>query len=280
MVSVTLTTDWGTDGIYASAFKACVLRAVPGVQLIDVTHQIPPLDPFKAAHALKYTYHFFAPKTIHVISVGGDVGEKNTLNEREFICFEYNKQFFIGPNNGIWEMMFNEVPQDVYLLKKSNDQNQFFAFPELDVYMQAITAISLDKELQSIGEKVPCKLGRMVSLPVRHTDSIIGIIQYFDNYGNVITNISKEIFEECAKGREFRIMIGSQKTNYVTDYIAKDYSEGDSSKILALFSFNGFLEICIPDGMLSKHLSIAKQTNVLVQFYNEGEVRDELFTLI
>lgn len=279
MITVTLTTDWGTDGIYSGAFKGRLVQRIPGVQLVDVTHQVHPLNPIKAVYALKHAYEFFAKKTIHIVGVGGVVGIHSDV-QREFICFQYNHHYFIGPNNGMWEMLFGEVPSEVFVLEKSSAASQFHSFPELDIYIEAISKLALGNEPKHIGTKSTCKLGRLVALPVRKENALLGVFQYFDVYGNGITNISKDEFYELAQDRPFRIMVGSERSQFITDFIADDYSQGDSSKILALFSFTGFLEICVPQSELTKFLHIDKNTKVLVRFFDKGEDPDEEFKLL
>ena len=275
MITVTLTTDWGTDGLYGGAFKGKLVQRIPGVQLIDITHTVPPLNPIYAVYALQNAYTFFAKKTIHIVGVGGIIGSNTDTSKREYICFQHNYHYFIGPNNGMWEMMFGEIPSDVFLLDAQQLSEQFVAFPELDIYIDAIAKLALGNEPKHLGPKTQCNLGRLVPLPARKANQLLGVFQYFDVYGNGITNITKQEFYDTAKGREFVIMVGTERNEFVVDFIAKDYSEGDSSKILALFSYTGFLEICVPFSKLTNFLHIDKNTKILVNFFDEDEAGNQ-----
>lgn len=268
MITVTLTTDWGADGIYAGAFKGRLVSRVPGVQLVDITHQVDVLNPLKAVFALQHAYQYFMKKTIHVIGVGGNLINHSVQEPRDFICFQYNHHYFIGPNNGIWEMLFGEIPKEVFLLEKTNIAKKFNSFPEMEIYIEAIGKLGMGMEPKHLGEQVECKLGRRIGLPVRKSNQLLGEFLYFDVYGNGITNITQHEFYETCKDRPFSIIVGMQRSQYTTDFIAQDYSEGDTSKIIALFSFTGFLEISIPDGMLTKFLHIEKNTKILIQFFD------------
>lgn len=271
MITVTLTTDWGNDGLYGGAFKGKLVQRIPGVQLVDITHVVPPLNPMYAVYALQNAYMFFSKKTIHVVGVGGIIGTDADFTKPEYICFQYNHHYFIGPNNGMWEMMFGDIPSEVYLLNTTQMPDQYASFPELDIYIEAISKLALGNEPKHLGEKIQCKLGRQISLPARKANQLLGVFQYFDVYGNGITNISKHEFFDAAKGRKFIIMVGSEREEFMTDFIAQDYSEGDSSKILALFSYTGYLEISVPSSKLTNFLHIDKNTKILVSFFNEGE---------
>ncbi len=275
MITVTLTTDWGTDGIYTGAFKGRLVQRIPGVQMVDVTHNADSLNPIKIVYALKNCYGFFAKKTIHVVGVGGVIGTDAKQTQREFICFEYNHHYFIGPNNGMWETMFGEIPTEVFKLEKTPAAEKFNSFPELEVYIEAISKLALGMQPKHVGEKTDCAYGRRIGLPARKYNELIGAFQYMDSYSNGITNITKEEFYDAAKGRNFKICVGSERIEFVTDFIAQDYTDGDGTKIIALFSFTGFLEICVPQTKLSKFLHIDKNTKILVRFFEDGEEEEK-----
>lgn len=277
MITVTLTTDWGADGLYTGAFKGKLVSRVPGVQLVDITHQVDVLNPLKAVFALQHAYQYFMKKTIHIVGVGGKISQGSDLEVPEYICFQYNHHYFIGPNNGIWEALFGEVPKEVFALERSPLSKKYFAFPELEIFIDAVGKLAMGMEPKHLGELVPCKLGRRIGLPVKKQNQLLGEFLYFDVYGNGITNISKDEFYQVCNNRPFSIMVGMQRQQYITDVIADDYNEGDSSRIVALFSFTGYLEIAVPQKQLTQFVHIDKNTKILVQFYDslEDKERDE-----
>ena len=69
MQTVSITTDWGTSGLYAGLFKAKLVQRVPDVQIVEISHAIEPYKVADAVFALKNAYPYFAPKAIHIISV-------------------------------------------------------------------------------------------------------------------------------------------------------------------------------------------------------------------
>lgn len=274
MVTVTLTTDWGADGFYTGAFKGRLVSRVPGVQMVDITHQVDALSPMKAVFALQHAYQYFMKKSIHIVGVGGKMNNNSNLEQPEYICFQYNHHYFIGPNNGIWETLFGEIPSEVFLLERTPISKKFLAFPELEIFIDAIGKLAMGMEPKHLGNPIPCIMGRKISMPVRKTNQLLGEFIYFDVYGNGITNITKQEFLEMQKDRPFSIMVGMQRPQYITDIINEDYSEGDSSKIIALFSFTGYLEIAVPQFQLTKFLHIEKNTKILVQFFDSIEDKE------
>ena len=81
---------------------------------------------------------------------------------------------------------------------------------------------------------------------------IVGQVIYIDNYGNVVSNISKSLFKEIGGDRPFEIRAGRFKTRKlfthysdVVNYsIPKENRQFDGSDI-ALFNTSNFLEIAL-----------------------------------
>ena len=83
-------------------------------------------------------------------------------------------------------------------------------------------------------------------------DQILGAVIYVDNYGNVITNITRKFFNEVGKSRPFTIFARNVKFRKVYETysdaidfsMSKDRREEDGKKI-ALFNDADHLELAI-----------------------------------
>ena len=75
---ITLTTDFGTRDTYVGSMKGVILGINPNVEVVDLTHAVPPQDIYEAAFSI-YTAHNYFPKgTIHVIVVDPGGRERST----------------------------------------------------------------------------------------------------------------------------------------------------------------------------------------------------------
>ena len=81
---------------------------------------------------------------------------------------------------------------------------------------------------------------------------ITGKVIYIDNYENVITNISEELFQEIGQGRSFTIQVRNNKIKQVVrsyaEVIRFDIDKNkrmEGGKELALFNSLGLLELAI-----------------------------------
>ena len=66
MPIITLTTDLGLIDHYVSTVKA-IMRQLPDVKIVDITHQVPPFDLRHAAFVLRNSYNEFPKGSIHII---------------------------------------------------------------------------------------------------------------------------------------------------------------------------------------------------------------------
>ncbi|HEU5459805.1 MAG TPA: SAM-dependent chlorinase/fluorinase [Pyrinomonadaceae bacterium] len=102
---ITLLTDFGTVDYFVGAVKGAILSVNPRVVIVDITHEIPPQDVEAAAFTLLASYQTFPLGTIHVAVVDPGVG-----SARRPIVVRAGKQFFVGPDNGIFTYIYDREP--------------------------------------------------------------------------------------------------------------------------------------------------------------------------
>ena len=69
MPIITLTSDWGYRDPYLGAVKGALLRQIPGVVIVDISHDIPKYHIRQAAFIIRNYYRDFPEGTIHIIGV-------------------------------------------------------------------------------------------------------------------------------------------------------------------------------------------------------------------
>src|SRR5690242_20410934 len=93
---VTLITDFGTVDGYVGEMKGVLLSAAPEVQIVDITHDIPPQDVERARLTLARVWRRFPPGTIHLVVVDPGVG-----SSRDAIAVSSEGYYLVGPDNGV-----------------------------------------------------------------------------------------------------------------------------------------------------------------------------------
>ena len=94
----------------------------------------------------------------------------------------------------------------------------------------------------------------------------MGSVIYIDSYHNVITNISKELFEKERKESKFTIYVDSN--HYTIDKINERYNETQIGELLALFNSSGLLEIAINKGQVSTLLNLKINSHIRIKFHD------------
>lgn len=256
MQIVSFTTDFGLSDFYVASLKGSILKRSSDVQIIDVSHQIKPFDIVQAAFYLFNVYEDFPRGTIHVAIVQNK-GEKLS----DLIIVEHDGHFFIGPNNGLFSLIFSTLnANQVYNLKPLEDQSTRFN----DLISHAIACIKNELSLPDFC--IPCenfesKIGFQA---VTTNDNIRATIIHCDHFGNLIVNLQKDKFEQYRKGRNYRLFYKS-KDPIVT--ISEHYSKVQLGEVMAFFNGSDFLEIAINMGNASKMLGLEKNDTIQIDFY-------------
>ena len=166
---------------------------------------------------------------------------------------KFDDNYFIGADNGIFSMIIGDFKADS-MVEINIHKNYNNTITANDVFVKIATHISRDGKLEVIGKKIDLIKEIKDIKPVVSNDNnqIIGSVIYIDNYGNVVTNITQNIFDKIAKSRPFTIYARNVKfdkifNNYsdAIDYsVPKDKREEDGKKI-ALFNNLGYLQLSI-----------------------------------
>ena len=248
MSIITLTTDYGNKDYSVSELKAKIYNEITDVRIVDISHNISPFNLTEAAYIIKSAYRHFPKGSIHIIGIESDLTPENA-----HIAMEFDDNYFIGADNGVFSMIIGDFKADS-MVEINIHKNYNNTITANDVFVKIATHISRDGKLEVIGKKIDSIKEIKDIKPVVSSDNnqIIGSVIYIDNYGNVVTNITQNIFDKIAKSRPFTIYARNVKfdkifNNYsdAIDYsVPKDKREEDGKKI-ALFNNLGYLELSI-----------------------------------
>ncbi|MFI8378150.1 S-adenosyl-l-methionine hydroxide adenosyltransferase family protein [Leeuwenhoekiella sp. NPDC079379] len=248
MPIITLTTDFGLKDHFAGAVKGAIYTEMADAKIVDISHNISPFHITEAAYIIQNAYRNFPEGTIHIIGI-----DSEQTPENKHIAVKLDGHFFICANNGIMSMITRTIVPEELVEINIHDRIKT-NFTELDVFVQVACHIARGGTLGVIGK--PIKEIRAITglMPVINNEQkqIIGNVIYVDNYGNVITNITRRLFDEVGKSRAFTIQarrahfkkIYDKYSDAINFDIEKTKREEDGKKI-ALFNSSGYLELAI-----------------------------------
>jgi S-adenosylmethionine hydrolase len=264
MPVITLTTEWKPEDIYHGIIKGKLCDMCPGTTIIDNACNIPAFNIAHASFVIRNTYNNYPKGTIHIICVHSEA-----VKGQDYLIVKAKGHYFIGTDNGIFNLILNSDPDEVVKIdhKESSDELQIFAKAASEL-VSGKKPSELGKSLKNISERIPLRA-------TIDKDVIIGSIIFIDSYGNAISNITKEVFFRVFEGKEYRILIQSNK-NY-TDNILEKYSDVPVGEMLARFNSLDLLEIAINGANVSELLSLNIGSVVRIDNANKGASPHRLF---
>jgi S-adenosylmethionine hydrolase len=257
MPIITLTSDWGLKDHYAASVKGAIYKLHPEAKIVDICHDVPSFDLNQAAFIIRNTYRNFPEGTIHIIGIRSEASI-----ETPHTMVVHKGQYFIGADNGIFSLIFDETPEAIYELDVIQDSD-YFTFSSRDVFVKVACHIADGKPIEELGHSRVDLRRKMSFNPVIDGELIKGKVIYVDNYENVFTNITEKFFREVVKGRKFAIMFRS--ASYRITQISKSYNDVVEGEMLALFSSSGHLEIAMNQGKASSLLGLKIDQPILVE---------------
>lgn len=261
MPVITLTSDWRSNDYYLASVKGRLLSAEKNLTLVDLNHSITPFNTSEASFILRNSYLHFPEGSIHMVFVNSQPTDRHP-----YVAIAYNRHFFIGTDNGLFNIFIPENEAEVVTLTPE-EKDGFKSFPGLLTFTAAALDLVAGKKLSELGE---VRKEYSSSVPIRPTideDILTGRVIYSDSYGNVITNISRELFNRLSNNRFFQISVQSRR--YIIERIDEDYSSAQEGDLIAIFNLSGLLEIAIINGSASKLLNLNLNSLIRIEFLNK-----------
>ncbi|MBS1490679.1 MAG: SAM-dependent chlorinase/fluorinase [Bacteroidetes bacterium] len=255
MALVTLLTDNGETDHYVASIKARILTINPGINLVDISHQINACDIGHGAFVLKSVFRDFPKGTVHLVGVNA-AGQADTLS----IALHLEDHFFVGADNGLFGLISDKPHQNLININSLNPV--ITTFPEKDIFAPAAAKLASGVAISSLGKPLD-SFKKMISRSVKATKKIInGNVVRIDNYGNLITNITKTDFDFLSKDKTYTIQFSGEKFRRVHT----NYFQAEQGDCFLIFNNLGVLEIGIYKGRANELLGMEYDSSVLITF--------------
>lgn len=247
---ISLTTDFGTTDHYVGVMKGVMLGICPQANLVDITHEIRPFDIGEAAFTVGETYCHFPKGSVHLVVVDPGVG-----TSRRPILVEAAGQFFVGPDNGVFSLVFHREKCKVRALSADKYFSAAISqtFQGRDVFAPAAAHLACHVEPAKFGKPVEDALRSTVLVPTQTSRrSWVGAVLKVDRFGNLITNIHEREFAALLQ-KGFQLTLGFQ----TFDALAPNYAAAPIGEPLLIVGSSGYLEVCANQASAAKILGCA-----------------------
>lgn len=185
---LTLLTDFGTEDYYVAAVKGTVLRLAPGVQIVDVSHQVPPGDVETASFLLSAAFPSFPAGTVHLAVVDPGVGSGRRILAARMPTSPPG--WLLAPDNGLLtpllpraDRVFSVERSDLFL--RSPGQT----FHGRDRFAPVAASLLRGGPGEALGPEIADPVLLAIEPPRREERRILGRVMHVDRYGNLVTDI-------------------------------------------------------------------------------------------
>ena len=249
---ITLTTDFGAGDHYVGVMKGVIACINPSAVVIDITHGIEAYNIAEAAFKLHASYSYFPEGAIHVAVIDPGVG-----SARRAIAAEAGGYRFVGPDNGVFSMIFDKLGVD----RMARITNPEFMLPTVsatfhgrDIFAPAAAHLSKGIALEELGDVLTSYESLDIPQPHDDGDVITGSAIYADRFGNLVTNILGAVVADT---------IGIRAGDVTINSLSLNYANGKEGELIALVGSSGFLEISVNKGSAFEFFGRLPEVEVL-----------------
>ncbi|MBW2266571.1 MAG: SAM-dependent chlorinase/fluorinase [Deltaproteobacteria bacterium] len=242
---ITLLTDFGLKDEFVGVMKGAIASIATRAHVIDITHNITSHNIMQAALTLYSAFKYFPKGSTHVIVVDPGVGGK-----RKIICLKAAGHYFIAPDNGVLGLVIkHEKVEEIYAV---TNEEYFLApvsetFHGRDIFAPVSAHLSKGIDVSCLGERLRLEDLATLDLPVATFSSdgkLTGQIISIDHFGNLITNIDRNMFGQLAPkegAKDLVIHIAKRKIHGVS----QSYDTVSIGAPVAIFGSKNLLEISL-----------------------------------
>lgn len=248
MAIITLTTDFGLKDHFVGTLKGTIYKELADAKIVDISHNIAPFNIQECAYILENSYKSFPEGSIHIVGV-----DSEPTVENQHIAVLVDGHYFIVANNGVIGLITSEKkPDKIVEINIPNPDHG--SFPVMDVFVKVACHLARGGTLEVVGKPFNAlkELREFSPSVTENGKKIIGSVIYIDNYGNVVTNISKNFLEANRQGRDFEISARTIKIhrihNKYSDLIDFDLEKNQrkgAGDLMALFNSANYIELAI-----------------------------------
>jgi len=258
MAIVTFLSDFGLSDHYVAAVKASILSINPNVTIIDITHQIPSCDLKHAANCLESVFGDFPKGTVHLCAIS-----PSGIHKKKYIAIKLEEHYFVGEDSGLFGELSSQSPTAMVGINELNPIET--TFDAKDILAPIASKLASGGNIYDMGNNLDAIFKFTPTSAKCEKKQIAGNILHVDHYGNLITNIMKEDFENILKinkGCPFEVNFKREKFSR----LHKNTGEVGSGECFVYFNADQRLEIGINQGNGSQLLGLRVSDQVFIDF--------------
>jgi hypothetical protein len=256
-VFITFLTDFGLQDDFVGTCHGVMKRIAPDVQIIDITHGIPPQQVLQGALVLANTVPYM-PEGVHLAVVDPGVGGVR----RALALRDEAGRLYVGPDNGLLVpaaercggiAAAHELANPDYSLQPVSR-----TFHGRDLFSPAAAHLALGVPLAELGPPLPPDdLVRVDLAAPELADGLIrATVLYVDRYGNTQLNLTREHLEQIGLQSGTRVELEAGGERYFA-VVARTFADARAGDIVLYEDSYRNVAIAINKGSAAALLGLA-----------------------
>ena len=195
--TISFLSDYGTADEFAGVVRSVIRQLAPGVEVIDITHEIPPYDVRAGGLALARSAQYLAPGVVLAV-VDPGVG-----TARRGVAVEVGDgvSVLVGPDNGLLAPAVAMVGGATRAVELTNPEYRLAApgptFDGRDVFAPAAAHLSNGVDLLELGPEIDTVTLMPATMPITREEqgTLVAQVLWTDRYGNLQLNVDPDEVE-------------------------------------------------------------------------------------
>jgi len=237
MGCITLLSDLGLQDASVASIKGILMQVCPQETIIDISHNVFPFHLHQGAYLLSAAYANFPKGTCHLVlcDIFSDSRPKLVLGEKE-------GHYFLAPANGVLSLAFTNTLTNAWQCNDLRDNGSL-----KDWIRESATVINQIRENDGQLNLEPHELKNASAnwRPKIEGNTVECHVIHIDTFGNVVLNITAEMFARIGRNRPFIIQLMRDEK---IDHLSRRYFDVKEGEKLCRFNSAGYLEISINRG--------------------------------
>lgn len=246
MPSIAFLSDYGLADEFVGVCKGVMLGRAPGVEIIDLTHELPPHDVRAGALALVRAVQYLPDGSVVLAVV-----DPGVATARRLVAVATESVTFVGPDNGLLAPAVAMMGGARRVVELTNEEHQLPApgptFAGRDILAPAAAALVTGTPMTDLGADVdPAGLvPGLVGLPrVGDGGAIDAEVWWVDRFGNCQLNLGPEDLSGLGGTPDatLEVRMGSRVRSVRW---VRAYAEAKPSELVLLVDSYGMLSLAL-----------------------------------
>ncbi|MES2764014.1 MAG: SAM-dependent chlorinase/fluorinase [Bacteroidota bacterium] len=255
MSIITITTDLGYRDPYLAMVKGILYSKQPNAHIVDLACDVNAHAHNEGAFALRSALPYFSADTVHLFAIkflnSTDTIKNLSVDNTRYLLTRYKEQYIVCPDNGVLTLIDKTFNEPVYQLYFDNEKQHSFYLRDIfaEIASKLINNTPLDEFCAETREY--CKLYAFESFST--PSNLQGMVLYEDDFGNLITSITRKEFETNVGNKRFSIALPSGDVTKIFN----TYDDVKIGDVVCFFNSMDLLEISLL-GQAANKLAIKK----------------------